>query len=95
MDWLEAPLLLTTGRTCELLHISAPTLYSLIREGKLDAREQGSRTVILAESVRRYVEQLPSADLNRGPKRIVAKQALDEQFIGVAAPLEQPPPRRK
>lgn len=36
------------------------TLYQLIKEGKIQARKEGRRTLILAESLRRHIEGLPS-----------------------------------
>jgi excisionase family DNA binding protein len=44
--------------------------YELIGDGELDARKLGSRTMITAESLKRYVERLPRieprSDLNQG-----------------------------
>lgn len=37
--------------------LSRPRLYQLIREGKLETRKLGRRTVILAESLRRLIEE--------------------------------------
>ena len=37
--------------------LSRPRLYQLIREGKLESRKLGRRTVILADSLHRLVEE--------------------------------------
>jgi excisionase family DNA binding protein len=37
------------------------TIYKLIKEGRLDARKSGRRTIVLADSLRKYVENLPPA----------------------------------
>lgn len=42
--------------------------YSLIREGQLEAVSLGSRTLIRAESLTRFMAQLPRANLKRGPR---------------------------
>lgn len=34
-------------------------IYELIGKGKIDARKEGRRTLILVESLKRYVESLP------------------------------------
>ncbi|GEP59642.1 helix-turn-helix domain-containing protein [Reyranella soli] len=48
-------------------------MYELIREGKLDARKQGSRTVITVESIGLHIASLPrlqlSANLSRPQRR--------------------------
>ncbi len=36
-------------------------IYELIGAGKIDARKAGRRTLILADSLKRYIETLPSA----------------------------------
>ncbi len=41
-------------------------LYELMGAGVLDARKAGSRTLITAESLRRYLESLPKADIRTG-----------------------------
>ncbi|RWQ21573.1 helix-turn-helix domain-containing protein [Mesorhizobium sp.] len=38
------------------------TIYELIRDGKLDARKQGTRTLVLADSLRRHIESLPKVE---------------------------------
>jgi excisionase family DNA binding protein len=43
--------------------IGRTTLYELIGAKKLDARKAGNRTLITAESLRRYVASLPAADI--------------------------------
>jgi excisionase family DNA binding protein len=45
----------------ELLTVSHATLYRLIRTGRLDARKIGSKTVITAASIERFISKLPPA----------------------------------
>ncbi len=48
-------------------------LYELIGQGVLDARKAGSRTLITAESLSRYIAGLPKADIRIGqPKQVAA-----------------------
>ena len=44
-------------------------LYELIGAGVLDARKAGGRTLITGESLRRYVANLPKADIRTGKGR--------------------------
>jgi len=44
-------------------------IYELIGAGILDARKAGGRTLITGESLRRYVANLPKADIRTGQGR--------------------------
>lgn len=37
-------------------------LYELIKQGKVDARKSGRRTVLTVESLQRYVDSLPKVE---------------------------------
>lgn len=41
--------------------VSRTRLFDLIRTGEVDARKVGRRTVILADSLRAYIERQPKA----------------------------------
>ena len=43
-------------------------VYELIAAGVLDARKAGSRTLITGASLRRYVADLPKADIHTGKR---------------------------
>jgi len=45
----------------EMVGIGRSSLYSLFREGKIQPRKSGKRTLILVEDLKRYVENLPAA----------------------------------
>ena len=51
-----------------LLGLGATKLYELIGTGVLDARKAGTRTLITGESLRRYIANLPKADISTGRK---------------------------
>jgi len=40
--------------------ISRTRMFELIRKGEIDARKVGRRTVVLAQSLRDYIERQPS-----------------------------------
>jgi len=44
------------------------TLYELIATGKIEARKSGARTLIPAESLRRYIAGLPAAEIHTGQR---------------------------
>ena len=48
---------------CAAVGIGRTKLYALINEGKLDARAIGGRTVIPAQSLQRFVANLPPAPI--------------------------------
>jgi excisionase family DNA binding protein len=48
--------------------IGRTTLYELIGAKKIDARKVGNRTLVTAESLRKYIESLPVAAIRTGPR---------------------------
>jgi excisionase family DNA binding protein len=51
----------TVGRACEMYSVSQPTIYKLIREGKIRAVKLGRATRIEAGTIRRHFASLPAA----------------------------------
>ena len=51
------PLAYTVNDACKVSSIGRTRLYELIKEGKLEARKIGRRTLILAVSLRRLIEE--------------------------------------
>ena len=51
-----------------LIGCGTTRIYQLIGSGALDARKSGNRTVILAESLRHYVTNLPKANITTGQR---------------------------
>jgi excisionase family DNA binding protein len=67
----------TISEACQAIGCRRTKLYELIGRSDLDARRLGSRTVILAESLRRYIAALPPAKIyvkSPGPKPDLAKK---------------------
>jgi hypothetical protein len=53
---------------CAVSGLGRTRLYEEIACGRLDARKLGSKTVITAESLRKYTESLPPARINVKPR---------------------------
>jgi hypothetical protein len=52
-----------------VIGVGTTRIYELIGAGVLDARKAGGRTLITGESLRRYVANLPKADIRTGQGR--------------------------
>jgi len=52
-----APLAYSIKDAVAVTTLSRPRIYQLIHEGKLETRKLGRRTIILAESLRRLVQE--------------------------------------
>jgi len=52
-------LVLTIAEVCTKARVGRTKLYADIRDGKLRARKNGRRTVVLADDLRAYVDHLP------------------------------------
>lgn len=72
-----SPMAYTVPGTCSTLNVGTSTVYELIRLGVLDARKAGRRTLITADSIRSYLDNLPRAELcaprnRKAPQKIAA-----------------------
>lgn len=54
------PLAYSIDEACRVSSLGRTNLYRFIREGKLDIRRLGGRTLVPAESLRRLIEQAPT-----------------------------------
>jgi excisionase family DNA binding protein len=60
---------LTIADTCRRYGFGKTVLYELIAAKKIDAVKQGTRTLVLADSVERHIASLPPAsNPNRGTR---------------------------
>jgi excisionase family DNA binding protein len=50
----------TIAEACAAARAGRTAIYAAIREGALTARKRGRKTLILAEDLRRWVENLPT-----------------------------------
>lgn len=51
----------TIPEAAEMIGVGRSSIYLLIRGKKLTPRKHGTRTLILVEDLKRYVENLPAA----------------------------------
>ena len=58
-----------TREAARALGIGLTKLYEYIGAGELDARTVGGRTVVTAESMARFLESRPKADIRTGQTR--------------------------
>ena len=69
---LHSALVVNVAEAMRYAKVGRTKLYELIAAGKLDARKAGSRTLIMADSLRAYIENLPPADIRTGQRDIAA-----------------------
>jgi hypothetical protein len=63
------PLLLSIPQTAQSIGRCNATVYDLIGSGQLEAVKSDSRTLVTSESIRRYVANLPKAEIAPRPVR--------------------------
>jgi len=63
------PLLVSIPQTCQLVGRCTATIYELLGSGQLEAKKSDSRTLVTMESIKRYVDSLPKAEVATRPKR--------------------------
>lgn len=56
------PVLLNVKAACGMISCSRPTLYKLMKEGRIRAVKNGRRTLIPAQSLKDFADSLPGAD---------------------------------
>jgi excisionase family DNA binding protein len=54
------PIAYTVKEACSISRIGKTTLYAAIRRGELVARKLGTKTLILEEDLRCWIEHLPT-----------------------------------
>ena len=58
---MNEKLLYRPAEACETLGIKLTNFWRLVKEGQIETRKLGAATVVTAESLRRFVDGLPSA----------------------------------
>jgi excisionase family DNA binding protein len=66
----NAPLCYNIAEACSAARAGRTTLYEAIRAGALRAVKRGRRTIVLADDLRHYLENLPAAVPNERHGRV-------------------------
>jgi excisionase family DNA binding protein len=61
------PISVSVAQASALTGISRSRIYELLASGHLQARKQGTRTVVLFDGLREFVAALPPADIKVKP----------------------------
>lgn len=61
---LTDPICLSPSEAAKAIGISKSTLFNLLARGEIKAKKLGSRTLITAAELNRYVETLPDAQFH-------------------------------
>ena len=85
---MNTPLAYSIEQACEIANIGRTSIYDAIKSSKLIARKNGRRTVILAEDLRLWLQDLPA----RTPQATSKPQSIaDHPVTGIAEPWESTP----
>jgi len=57
---MSTPIAYTVKEACAVSRVGKTSLYGAIRRGDLIARKLGFKTLICADDLRRWIEQLPT-----------------------------------
>jgi hypothetical protein len=63
------PLLVSIPQTCQLIGRCTATIYELLGSKQLDGVKSDGRTLIKMDSIKRYVDSLPAAEITPRPRR--------------------------
>jgi hypothetical protein len=58
----------TIADATKISGLGRTTIYEAIGAGKLEARKAGGRTLVMADSLRSFLANLPAADIRTGRK---------------------------
>ena len=82
---MNTPLAYSIAQACEIANIGRTSIYKAISTRQLIARKNGRRTVILAEDLRLWLQDLPA----KTPQATSKPQSIaDHPVTGIAQPWE-------
>ena len=88
---MNPPLAYSIAQACEIANISRTSVYDAIKSRKLIARKNGRRTVILAEDLRLWLQDLPA----RTPQATSKPQSIADIRLPESPSLGSPHPRSR
>jgi excisionase family DNA binding protein len=59
---MELPLAYSIAEACAVARAGRTAIYEAIKRGELVARKRGRKTLIVADDLRRWVENLPAVE---------------------------------
>src|SRR4051812_46285677 len=77
-DFIDVPpetLAVSISEACRIVGIGRSTLYEALARGEIEAAQAGRRTIIIVESLRRYLAALPRYRAGGGLADAVAARA--------------------
>jgi excisionase family DNA binding protein len=69
------PIVYNISEACEAGRTGRTALYDAIRKGELRAVKRGRRTLILADDLRKWLENLPAVKPGQEPTRLAQRDS--------------------